>query len=516
MKEEKSFVSKILALRDSNPAEALSRVAELGNSFEEQFTASAVLIDCGNATNDASAIDRGIEILESLYESRTLNANLAYNLANGLQIRARMKAAAYVPVDGAIADDRLRARILFGHVMSAKRATSSTQSQMLTNIGNLFLETHRWIEALDCYQQAQHILPTNSVAAFCEIKRKMALANLFAKYPDTYSSHCSLTALKQRIRELGLTIDQNPDVFEEFSGRSAEITNNYTKQAKEVSIIESEALDEPYFLFVKEHNIGLSVYCSVDEYYSGKFDLLSIPAITTDIWNGPDVPEIFAMMNAMKADFAFARQTFFTVFNKEHTPYFETTSHADTLDYGLYGVRYAALTTAQRVAFDILDKVAVAVASYLKLKNAKKINFLQIWGSRRKTGEFDIRQEIKAEMDNGNQGIKALFQIFQDTSINEKFGPGFLGAMKQFRNSSTHRFTVLHDMGHDEPSDTAIVEHKGITEFEELTLSSLRLARAALFYFVDFIIYSEECKEGSAEYASVFTVPDHDYIRGRD
>jgi hypothetical protein len=55
-----------------------------------------------------------------------------------------------------------------------------------------------------------------------------------------------------------------------------------------------------------------------------------------------------------------------------------------------------------------------------------------------------------------------------------------------------------------------------IDRFERLTLDSLKLARAALFYLVDMIIFAEEARR-SGDGAIVISsrVPDHDYIRGR-
>lgn len=223
------------------------------------------------------------------------------------------------------------------------------------------------------------------------------------------------------------------------------------------------------------------------------------------------------MMNIMKADFAFARQVFFEIREDDaDTPYFETTSHADTLDYAIYGVRYSALTTAQRIAFDILDKISVAIACYLKLPQAQKSSFMSIWGKQEKGKAFVFSKMLEAALIDGNQPLMALFNIFQDISKHEGLGDGFMYAQRQLRNSSTHRFTVLHDMGRETASDSSAVYHENIEDFKKLTLTSLRLARAALFYFVDFILLSEGRKEnerGGLSFSS--EVPDHDYIRGR-
>ncbi|WP_037546474.1 LA2681 family HEPN domain-containing protein [Stappia stellulata] len=519
MSEPRDSVGKELQeLRDKDPAEALRRVNELDKTPNGRATAAIILIDCGDALGDLSSISRGVDILETLSAEISFSPDIAYNLANGLQLRARLLAAAERPLRGQVADDRLRARILFGRVMNDSSASISTRSQMLTNIGILFLETHRWVEALDCFQHAQHILPKNAVAAFQEMRRLMALANLFTQREETYQSYCHVDALCQRVRQLATVVSENYDVLEEFAGAAAiPIAKQAVDHGLKFGEPQVERLDNAYFSDIRRNSLALSLHCSTQEFSSGRFDLLTIPHLQTTLEDGPDVPEIFAMMNVMKADFAFARQVFFDVREYDaETPYFETTSHADTLDYAVYGVRYSALTTAQRIAFDILDKISVAIACYLKLPGAHRASFTGIWGNNEKEKGFVFSKKIETELIGGNQPLMALFDIFQDVSTHESLGGGFLDAQRQFRNSSTHRFTVLHDMGHNHLSDSLAVEHKSLLEFEQLTLASLRLARAALFYFVDFIVFAEHRKErDEGKLVLSSEVPDYDYIRGR-
>lgn len=513
-----SLAEELRELRDTDPAEALRRISELGDTPNDRATAAIILIDCGDALNDAATISRGVDILEALSTEISFNPVIAYNLANGLQLRARHSVGTEPSFRGQIADDRFLARVLFGRVMNDSSAPPATRSQMLTNIGNLFLETHRWVEALDCFQHAQRILPTNAVAAYQEMKRLMSLANRFIEKEETYQSYCHVDALCQRVRNLAIVISRNYDVFEEFAGASAlPVVQSAVAQALKFDELQEGHLENPYFSFIRQNSIALSIHCSERELSSGRFDLLTIPHIHTSLADGSGVPEIFAMMNVMKADFAFARQVFFDVRDYDaDTPYYETTSHADTLDYAVYGVRYSALTTAQRIAFDILDKISVAIACYLKLPESNQKTFINLWGKRAKGNGFVFSKQVEAELISGNQPLIALFNIYQDISKHDSLGDGFMGAQKQFRNSSTHRFTVLHDMGRDHSSTSLAIDHKDLEEFEQLTLASLRLARAALFYFVDFIVLSEsrrDTEDGGLVFSS--EVPDHDYIRGR-
>lgn len=224
------------------------------------------------------------------------------------------------------------------------------------------------------------------------------------------------------------------------------------------------------------------------------------------------------MLNVIKADFAFARQVFFEIReNDTDTPYLETTTHADTLDYSLYGVRYSALTSAQRIAFDILDKISVAVACYLKMPKAHKTSFASLWGKQEKKGVFRLHDEIAQCLATGNFGLVALHNIFHDMSSDDSRGLGIMEAHKSFRNASTHRFTVLHDFGKQERKSSSLaVDHQDIKEFERMTLDSLKLARSAIFYFVDTIMFAEAIKSKRDDgIIASMTVPDHAYIRGQ-
>lgn len=228
------------------------------------------------------------------------------------------------------------------------------------------------------------------------------------------------------------------------------------------------------------------------------------------------------MLNVMKSDFALARQIFYNVRNSdENTSFFETASYGDTLDYAVYGVRYAALNIAQRIAFDILDKIAVALAVYIGLPKAETKDFVKLWGKRNVKGkgkELMLDEKIQGLLDQGNPGIVALFHMFHDLSKDDDDGKndGFLRIHKHFRNASTHRFTVLHDEGTSAySSKSKSVEHVGVSGMEVLTLQSLKLARAALFYLVDAIIFAEDSKNGDRSDVIVeLEVLDHSDVRG--
>ena len=386
-------INQLYKLRDEDPKAALSFLSNLGNSPDEKLARAVVLVDCGNAVQDSLSVSQGVSIFEELIKVAKPNSELLYNLANGLQARSRLIYGPASPVIGQTFEDGFKSRVLYGKVMRDSASSAELRSRMLTNIGMLFLETHRWVEALDCFQKALKIFPQNGVAAYQEMRHLIRLSRLIYNKSEIYQSYSHIDAMLERVRLLSDVVSSNYETVAEFAGKNAlETVKKAVDDAANIKTCSPKKIDNPYFEFIADRGLALSLHSSTNEYSSGRFDLLTIPSIRAKITDEHRVPEIFAMINVMKSDYAFARQVFFDV--REHyadTPFFETTSHADTLDYAVYGVRYSALTSAQRIVFDILDKIAVAVAHYLEMEKAHKASFSDVWGRKEKGGLFKLR-----------------------------------------------------------------------------------------------------------------------------
>lgn len=515
-------IKRLYELRETDPREAieLARNPDPSLGPEEREAAAVVLVDCGDAVGDFSSVSKGVEIFDELVVSAGSHPGLSYNLANALQVRARLAHGPLSPISGKAFEDRFRARVNFGAVLNDGTASSELKSQALTNIGILLLDTSRWVEGLDCFQRALKVLPRNGVAAYQEMRHSMGLAGLFYRKHETYQTYCHIDTLLQRIRQLADVVISNQEAIIDFSGR--EVLRTVIDAAKDAAKIEPvprKPIENGYFEFIDAEALALSICCSAEEYQAGRFDLLTVPSIRAKKSDGHGVPEVFAMINVMKSDYAFARQVYYDV--REHgveTPFLEATSHADTLDYAVYGVRYSALTSAQRIAFDVLDKIAVALACYLEMKKAHRASFADVWGKTGKGGALQLHDEILAHLRAGNPGLIALYNTYQDIAKDQSRGDGFMQAHKSYRNSSTHRFSVLHDdmFSDDKSSVSLAVDHTRLDRFERLTLDSLKLARAAIFYFVDFINFAEDARRDENGVIVLSSrVPDHDHIRGR-
>jgi len=216
------------------------------------------------------------------------------------------------------------------------------------------------------------------------------------------------------------------------------------------------------------------------------------------------------MFNVMKSDFLAARYLAFQALSSKIP---ESGLYTDTLDYATYGVQKSMLTLAQRACIDVLDKVAVATTEYFQIPGGTNtIYFSNRWFAERKAGQpLKWHEALRPHIEQGNTAIIALSELSLDVNKG-----GSLHQKKAFRHSSTHRFTVLHDLGCNPSRESIHVEHSGLEEFTAVLIESLQLARAAILYFVEVIAINESNKSAGKGLVMSLEVPSHHHIRGED
>jgi hypothetical protein len=265
-----------------------------------------------------------------------------------------------------------------------------------------------------------------------------------------------------------------------------------------------------YEKFVARHRLALSptidgLDCSLKRWDSLRFD-----SITEPIEGHDGVPPLFAMMNVMKSDFLAARHLAYQALTAKFP---ESGLYTDTLDYAVYGIAPSLLSLAQRACFDVLDKIAAATTEYFGIPgNVKVVYFRSRWFDNPQKGiPLAWHPSLRPHIDNRNTAIIALADISFDIAKN-----GFLVRKQAFRHSSTHRFTVLHDMGCRPSRESAQIEHCEIGEFKDQLIESLQLARAAVLYFVEMVSIAEKTRAAGTGRVGTINVPSHHYIRGED
>ena len=160
-----------------------------------------------------------------------------------------------------------------------------------------------------------------------------------------------------------------------------------------------------------------------------------------------------------------------------------------------------------------MDKVAVASSEYLSLPgNPNSIYFDKRWFESRKTSTpISWQPEIKSAISKGNRALIAISEVSEDLGAS-----GFLNPKRTIRNTSTHRFTILHDLGETPSRPSRYVDHDTDADFISQLIETLQLTRAVLIYFADMVAFNEHLLHSSgAKFGHLF-VPDHDWILGED
>jgi hypothetical protein len=118
--------------------------------------------------------------------------------------------------------------------------------------------------------------------------------------------------------------------------------------------------------------------------------------------------------------------------------------------------------------------------------------------------------EIHDEIVKGNTALIAIAEV----SLDAQSG-GFLQLKRTMRNSSTHTFSILHDIADSPRRESPYVDHYSHDAFIANLIETLQTIRAVLLYFVQMVSLHEEIRDDESPKAPL-DVPDHDWIRGED
>jgi tetratricopeptide (TPR) repeat protein len=497
---------KAYRLLDEDPQTALAYVATLEargdrNLTPDDFDAirAALLVDGGTETQDRSLVVEGTALLERLVANRPDRLDLQYNLANGLSSLSQLTRSDESPWHLLTSDHRRRARLTYAQVASAS-PDPGLRGQALTNMANLLKNAYRWVEAYETYRDAVHADPKNGVASSGAAKLLLWAANVGLGPSE---------ALRGIARHyIDLARESEKEIGRYSSSAIEAITNLPDVKTLPDWQPDLTTLD-PYARFVAEERLALSLTVEGIEPEIQRWDSLTIHEIVEAIDSGHGVPPTFAALNALKSDYAAARWLCYMALHGEVT---ETGRYIDTLDYAKYGIHQSLLVLSQKAAIDVLDKVAVAATEYLGLGGRpQSVRFVTRWHRQRKENRpLEWQNEIEKEIEAGNVALVALAEVAEDLRKD-----GFLAPRRQSRHAGTHRLVVLHDLSNVPSRPSDFLKHEDQQDYEMLTKESLRIARAAILYFVHMVSIREARKKSEAKgpLGTLFAPP-HDWIRG--
>jgi tetratricopeptide (TPR) repeat protein len=459
---------------------------------------ASILVDAGSHAKNKQAIEEGLALFKNLLVKSPKEASYHYNVGNGLVALADQEPYSGYDWYLTTAAIRREARNHFQQAISSDN-NHPVLSVAQTNLANALWKAHRWVEAYDAYTKALSYDKSNAVAATGAAKvllrcvergigDKNVLRSVAARHLTTARLH------PEKLAELAGTRAQN---------QLSKLLNRRLRGGKPPDLSKASEYEK----FVARHRLALSptiegLDCSLKRWDSLRFD-----SITETVGASSGVPALFAMLNVMKSDFLAARYLAYQALSADFP---ESGLYADTLDYALYGIVPSLLSLAQRACIDVLDKIAVATTEYFAIPgHARVVYFSNRWFDNSKGQPLTWHPFLRPHIDKGNTAVIALAEISLDTGEE-----GFLFRKKAYRHSSTHRFTVLHDIGCHPSRESVHVEHCKISEFKAHLIESLQLARAAILYFVEMISVNETTKSAKSENTVSMSIPNHHFIRG--
>lgn len=504
--------ARLNALMNSNPAEAvkLAREINLDLSTNERFNMmglrAAILVDGGALTEHPDAIEEGIALFRELH---TLfpTADLTYNLANGL-----VAAIGFPPHNDSWLDHlessrerRAEARRCFWKVAQDTDADFALRTQAWTNLANQFSSSYRLGEAQDGWLAALEIDPQNGVAA------SSAARNLLWLYAR---GGCSELTLIEAIM-LAKVADRHRDRVTQYAG--AQATEQIVAFASELGDPPPRSQhQDPFLNWVERERLTLAPAVELVDPALGKLDWLMLPGILErEPGASGTPPPVFAMFNMLKSDFILARDLLWRAMDEDVWP--TTGRFGDTLDYATYGPDASALILAHRTALDLLDKIAVTANHYFELEQSPdKVYFGKLWRGKpdKTTGVCQLAEKVEKAIRGGASALYGLVELAEDYDSSV----GILRSQKDLRNAGTHRFIVLHDIGHPTQSRQAPeIEHHRREPFTQEVLRALRVARSAIQMLALSISQHEQgLALRTSGLVGSLIIPDHDCIRGCD
>ncbi len=427
---------------------------------------------------------------------------MAYCLANGLSAQADFDATAYPEWYLGTSEIRRRARRLYQSGGSKQSTPIEIRAQSYTSLGNSLLRAYRFVEAYDCYSRALKCDSTNGVALTGAARVLLRLARM-----GTGDSQVLLTVAAHYLSKA----KESPERICKLAGEQAywKLLELLEANIPAVELPDLSAASE-YQQFVAKHRLSLAPTIEGIDLTLSRWDSLRIHSITERIEAGGGVPPLFGMFNVLKSEYLAARYLTYSALN-DAIP--ESGKYSDTLDYARYGIRSSMLTLAQRACLDLLDKVAVAASEYLGLPGIpSRIAFTNRWFESRKSGApLTWQPGIQARILQGNTALIAISEVSGDIDAG-----GFLQQKRAMRNSSTHRFAILHDPGETPSRESRYINHYSFDKFVEQLIETLQLTRAVLLYFVEMVSLNEHLTHDDGTIKGQLFVPDHDWIRGED
>lgn len=466
---------------------ALALLADRPGDRALQYGVAATLIDAANVARRPELADEGVDLLRLIPGAP---ADVAYNLANGLQIAADLRHPK--TPEGRLEGWKARreARGLLRMAGRDPRLSAYQRSQALCNLGNLLDSSGRWLEAYEAYREALDVDPTNAMAS-----GNAAIA-LFSVARRPVSGRRRILALYDRL--LRDAREHPEEVLARADQRAVAHFESYPYSNVPQMGNDFEAIDD-HDRFAVGHRLaltfaveGLSENAPLDEAH-----------VHAD---GSPHPLANALMEELASDYSTIRAMTYKALaslpgetaaalaaGRPPEPAAASTDDAGRPSSGagwrriedgvLVGDAVSKLVLAQRTTIDILDRIAVAANLVLDVGDpADKIYFRKFWfelGPKKWPDFSRLRPEVLASREPWLAAAMAELAVDMGQE-------GLYAHTQNLRNAATHRFLVVHETVPDPglSDGDGTVERVALDPYACGVVEALQVTRAALLYLM--------------------------------
>ena len=481
----------------------IDKLKSIGSNPILYYSFSGLLINVGVLENDQSLVNEGtnylFDNLKVLSKIKALAPGAYYNLANGYNALFDFKIIKdkYYALFNKTELEQAKSNYLKA-LQSISNSKSLLCSQIWVNLGNLYSDIGRVVDALDCYDTAILCKPDHGMAY---VNKGKALY-YFAKYSGKQRAPFAREAY--RLIKKGLELGINKEAISYFTNLLAIIENHFKNKEwlnkeKTSSHIEIKAKNK-FERFLIEYCLKNRLYLNICSFCqrcdqaigdSETIEKMIEPVGKLDRITDSRMSYLFSYINQIKQDFITARFLFvLSQYRGINLKFVDAkVKLIDTLDYQQHNIRVEILRNSFVSFYNILDKIACFINDYLELDKGsnKNVYFSDVWYK-------DLRSENGIHgniLETKNYFLNALYNIHGDI---EK---GTQKKLKGIRHRLTHGFLRIYWM--------AGVEDKKMTErtLYEDTLTLSKIVRNAVIYLLKFVYVEENKKEKEGDRISV-------------
>ena len=366
----------------------------------------------------------------------------------------------------------------------------------LTNLGNLYDEIGRPVEALHCYERALTADPDFGMALG---NKAMAIATLapvtrytVAHLVQAHHLYHAAIAQADSVAEAGLE-----GALETFRSHDEAIVQSLTASGR-AAMLDQDLCHEPYddsspsnFVrfytrFCLQHDLYLNTHLA-DRAASGSIGDEIVPPVMTSLEDGYErgyVNEIMYRFNEILESYMTARMALVQsqYVCDDFSAVSEQTTLVYLLDYSASNIYVGHLKAAYKEAFSALDKIAILLNHYLGLGLPEnQCCYGTVWYEHGDGGRPNEPHRIAPKVKDQGYRLFGLYLLCSDLCGSKYSNIG---------NALTHRYLRVY---------TAVQGPRGTYLFDDLTATTIDVlysVKCAVMYLAIFIWIKEHSRHG--------------------